>query len=224
MIPMPTIPSMLFMLLTVLTIALFYWATNKNKAALLIILTVASVQAILSVNGFFLTNPEEPPKFILLVAPSIILIIITFTTRKGKDFILSIDLEKYTYLHTIRIPVEIGLYLLAGYALIPKDMTFEGNNFDIISGLTAPVIAFLGFRKKTLSSTMIVLWNITCLVLLLNVVIPAILSVPSEIQQFNFAQPNIAVTYFPFIWLPGIIVPTVIFGHFVLLFRRKELE
>jgi hypothetical protein len=32
-------------------------------------------------------------------------------------------------------------------------------------------------------------------------------------QQFAFDQPNIAVLYFPFIWLPSCVVPLVLLSH-----------
>jgi len=49
----------------------------------------------------------------------------------------------------------------------------------------------------------------------LNIVINAILSVPTPIQQFAFDQPNIAILYFPFTWLPCFIVPAVLLSHIV---------
>jgi hypothetical protein len=47
----------------------------------------------------------------------------------------------------------------------------------------------------------------------LNIVVNAALSAPVPFQQFAFDQPNIAVLYFPFVWLPGFIVPLVLFAH-----------
>jgi hypothetical protein len=47
------------------------------------------------------------------------------------------------------------------------------------------------------------------------------------LQQFGFDQPTVAVLYFPFIWLPGIVVPLVYFSHLVairrLLKERRQL-
>jgi hypothetical protein len=48
---------------------------------------------------------------------------------------------------------------------------------------------------------------------LANIVIIAILSAPTPMQKFGFEQPNVGVVYFPFIWLPTIIVPIVLFAH-----------
>ena len=91
----------------------------------------------------------------------------------------------------------------------------EGRNFDIISGITAPLIYYYGFVKKRLNKNILIAWNLLCLALLLNIVINAVLSAPFPFQQFAFNQPNIAVFYFPYVWLPGCIVPLVLLSHLV---------
>ena len=204
-----------------ITLLLFYFATNKNRSVLIITLALGSIQALLSHNGFFLINNTFPPRLFLIIAPSILLIIYSFTSIKGKAFINSFDLEKYTYLNTIRIFVEVGLFLLFIHKLVPESMTFEGRNFDFISGITAPFIAYFAFTKKILDKSIVVAWNVICLVLVLQVVVTGILSAPSAIQILSFDQPNVAVLLFPFIWLPGIIVPIVIFGHLVSIYKLK---
>ena len=164
-------------------------------------------------TGFFTVTDTIPPRFVLLVGPPLLFILFLFLTRQGKQFIDSLDLKTLTLLHLIRIPVELVLFWLFLHQAIPQLMTFEGRNFDIISGLTAPLVYYFGFVKKILSPRIILLWNFVCLGLLFNIVINAILSAPTPFQQFAFDQPNIAVLYFPFVWLPGIIVPLVLFSH-----------
>ena len=94
-------------------------------------------------------------------------------------------------------------------------MTFEGRNFDIIAGITAPLIAYFGFTIEKLSRQIILVWNFICLGLLINIVATALLSAPSPLQKLAFDQPNIAILNFPFSWLPTFIVPVVLFGHLV---------
>jgi hypothetical protein len=62
---------------------------------------------------------------------------------------------------------------------------------------------------------MILIWNFICLGLLANIVVNSLFSTPSPIQKFSFEQPNIAILYFPFSWLPTFIVPIVLFGHLI---------
>jgi hypothetical protein len=71
---------------------------------------------------------------------------------------------------------------------------------------------------------MILVWNFICLALLANIVINALLSTPFPFQQFAFDQPNIAILYFPFNWLPTFIVPVVLFGHLLSIRRLMKRE
>jgi hypothetical protein len=66
------------------------------------------------------------------------------------------------------------------------------------------------------------IWNWICLALLLNIVVRAVLSAPSPIQQFAFDQPNIAILHFPFVFLPGFIVPAVLFCHLAIFAKRGK--
>lgn len=143
------------------------------------------------------------------------MIILLFSTAKGKSVIGQFEAGWLTWLHIVRIPVEIVLFWLFIYKQVPQLITFEGKNFDIISGITAIVVAYLGYQKMQLRKGLLLAWNIVCLGLLFNVVIRAILSAPFPFQQFGFEQPNIAILYFPFVLLPGLIVPLVLFSHLV---------
>ena len=120
-----------------------------------------------------------------------------------------------TYVNVVRIPVEIVLYWLYLNKAVPELMTFAGSNFDILAGISAPLVAYVGLRKQKLSKKVVLWWNIAALALLLNIVIHAVLSAPFVFQQLAFDQPNIGVLYFPFVWLPAFIVPVVLFGHLV---------
>ena len=99
--------------------------------------------------------------------------------------------------------------------LIPDLMTFEGYNFDIFSGISAPVVYYAVFTKKWVGKNGLLLWNILCLGLLINILTIAVLSAQTPIQMLAFDQPNIAVTHFPFVWLPAVIVPIVLYAHLV---------
>ena len=92
-------------------------------------------------------------------------------------------------------------------------MTFEGRNFDILSGISAPIIYYFAFAKGNTNKALLVTWNIACILLLVNIVAIAILSTPYPFQKFGFDQPNVAIFYLPYIWLPAVVVPIVLFAH-----------
>lgn len=175
------------------------------------------VQAIFSLQNIYNSDPNSfPPKIMLFgIFPALITIILLFITKSGRIFIDSLPLKNLTYLHVVRVPVEIVLYWLFIYKTIPRLMTFEGRNFDILAGITAPLIAYFGFTKAKFNRWFILVWNFVCLGLLMNIVVTALFSIPSPIQKFAFDQPNMAVLNFPFTWLPAFIVPVVLFSHLV---------
>ena len=211
--------SLGFIGLTFFTVMMFYKASCKNRGVMLIVLSVALFQAVLSQRGFFLNSEAMPPRIMFIMLPSLILIIAAFFTKSGKRLIATLDIRVYTYLQTVRVGVEIVLYYLFLYQLIPESMTFAGRNFDILAGLTAPLIVYLVFTKSAMGRRGFLIWNWISLILVCQVVITGIFSAPSPFQQLAFDQPNIGILYFPFVWLPGIIVPIVIFGHLVTIKR-----
>ncbi len=212
---LPLAISLLFGLTTLLTIVRFYKAANRSKITLLVIVCWLVFQSFLAISGFYLTTDAVPPRFLFLLFPPLILILGLFASGSGRAFIDQVDLKTLTILHVIRVPVEIVLLLLFIHKTVPELMTFEGRNFDILSGLSAPIVYYFGFIRKIISRKIIIVWNILCLGLLINIVINAILSAPLPFQMFAFDQPNIAVLYFPFIWLPCCVVPIVLLAHMV---------
>ena len=220
---LPIYISILFGLITLLTVGLFYKATNRSILSLVILLTWLVIQAVIALTNFYTVTDTIPPRFLLLVMPPILFIILLFATNKGRIFIDSLDIKALTLLHIVRVPVEIVLFRLFIYIMIPELMTFEGRNFDVISGISAPLIYF-GFVQKQLSNKIIIIWNVLCLMLLFNIVINAVFSAPFPFQKFAFDQPNIAILYFPFNWLPSCVVPIVLFSHIVVIRQLLKVK
>lgn len=210
---LPMFVNIVFILTTILCVFLFYKATHKSITSLSVIIVWLLVQSVFGLTGFYLARDTFPPGFILLALPAILLIIVLFLLPKGRIFIDSFDTKTLTILHIVRVPVELTLYWLFIYEAVPQVMTFEGRNFDIVAGITAPVVYYFGYVKNSLNRSFLITWNLVCLGLLLNIVIIAVLSLPTPFQQFGFNQPNRAVFYFPFTWLPACIVPVVLFAH-----------
>lgn len=227
--------SLFFVLVTIATLILFILvikhastenAREKSIPVLFILAAWLIIQAALALIHFYSERTDLiPPRLMLFgIIPPILVIFVLFLTRKGKAFIDSLPLQYITWINVVRIPVELGLLTLFMYKYLPVEMTFEGRNFDIFSGLTAPFIAYFGFAKKRFGTTIILIWNFICLALLLNILATALLSAPLPIQQLGFEQPNIAILHFPFTWLPVFIVPIVLFGHLVSIRRLITLK
>lgn len=204
-----------FFLATVgLALCLFVYTTKYKLSVAIVALAWLAVTGILSWKGFFKNTSVIPPRLLLVMLPAIMFVVLAMITKRGRRFIDELNLKKLTILHIVRIPVELVLYWLAAQKTIPELMTFAGRNFDILSGITAPIIYSICFKgSELINRKLLLVWNFICLGLLLNIVINAILAAPFPFQQFAFDQPNIAIFYFPFAWLPVFIVIVVLFGH-----------
>lgn len=199
-----------FIITTLLTFWLLYRATNHSFSVITIVFGWLLLQGALSLAGFYLQTAGTPPRFALLLVPPIILSIIV-TVYWPYLF----NINKLMLIHLVRIPVELVLYSLYLHHEVPRLMTFEAGNLDILSGVSAVFIYYFGYVKANISRRWLIVWNIAGLLLLFNIVIRAVLSAPFSFQRFGFEQPNIALLYSPFIWLPSFVVPAVFMAHLI---------
>lgn len=117
-------------------------------------------------------------------------------------------------LQSFRIVVEFLLWGLFLIQQLPLQMTFEGRNWDVLSGLLAIPVAYLVARKR-ISNLSVVFYNLAGLALLANIVSIAILSMPTPFRAFMNDPANTIVTVFPFSLLPAFLVPLAYGLHFL---------
>jgi len=204
-----------FIATVILTLVLLFRASAYNRTFVLLITGWLVLQAALTLIGFYQVFTAKPPRFGLLVLPPVVAITVLFLTSRGRKFLDSFNSKTLTLLHMVRIPVELVLFGLFIHHALPRLMTFEGGNLDILSGLTAVLIWFFGYVKQKLSRGWLLAWNFAALALLFNIVVRAVLSLPLPFQQFGFEQPNVALVYFPYSWLPAFVVPAVLLAHLI---------
>lgn len=215
---LPVYIPMVFGITVLAALLLFYKAAGNSRRFLLLALAWIVLQTILGLEGFYLVQ-GGPPRFALLAMPPVLLGIIYFSTRAGKAFLSGLDPKLLLVIHMLRIVVEVVLYWLFVNHAVPKAMTFEGRNFDILSGLTAVLIYYFGYIKKTLSRTVMITWNVVCIGLLLNVVS---MGVSTALKFTGSISNDLAIMHFPFVLLPGFLVPLVLFSNVALIFQAKR--
>ena len=115
-----------------------------------------------------------------------------------------------------RVPVAMFLQGMYQAGQAPVQMTYEGLNLDIFTGLTAPAMAWLVWRGKV-GSYAIWAWNAFGLVLLAEAVVVAALSMPTEFRVFTNEPASTFVTYAPYVWLPTVLAPAALLGHLLVL-------
>lgn len=216
---LPAYISPFFIATTFLTVGILFYAVRsvglESWPARLIVFFVPFwmiFQAAIAMGGFYQDTEVLPPRIFTFAAFPAILFS-TFIVIAGGRFADRLSLRTLTLLSVIRVPVELSLLWLYKSGQVPRAMTFEGTNLDVLSGLTAPFVAYLAFRGGRVNRRMLLAWNIVAMLLLTNIVATAVLAFPSPIQKIAFEQPNRAIVFFPFVWLPSVVVPIVLFSH-----------
>jgi hypothetical protein len=129
-----------------------------------------------------------------------------------------------------RLPLELWLYSLYSTGVMGRQLTFVGANADIAIGLSAPFLAAIAHRqlkRGPMSAGLrgvLLAWNVVGLVLLFNVVLIAVLSLPFSFRQFTQGPGSAFVTTFPFVWLPTLLVPLALMGHVVSIRRTWSVR
>lgn len=188
----------------------------KNKTYRNIVTILMGWALIVSIWSFyeFMANWSIFPLNLLpVIAIPLVTVIVTLFSPRLSLILDNIPQENLVALQSFRFFVELLLWALFAVNVLPEQMTFEGRNFDILVGITAPIIAGLIKRNK-ISRTGLILWNFAGLALLINIVTVAILSTPSPLRVFMNEPANTIVTQFPVSWLPGLLVPLAYTLHF----------
>ncbi len=181
--------------------------------------------SVVSRRGFFSDFSMFPPRMVVVfLVPLVAVLLLTFS-KTLNGILTHIPAQNIIRLQVFRVLVEILLWMLVLQKLLPVQMSFEGRNFDVLIGLTAPLVAWLMARTKW-SPAFALAWNVAGLLLLFNIVVIAILSMPTPLRYFMTEPANTIVTTFPYIWLPGLLVPLAYALHFFsirqILTRKKN--
>jgi len=183
------------------------------------ILAWALFMLVAAATGFFADFSGFPPRIMIVLAiPLVTTLIFTFSAGV-RELLPLIPARNLIRLQVFRVFVELLLWACFVQNLLPVQMTFEGRNFDIISGILGMLVAYyFSHSRKAM-----IAYNLVGLGLLINIVTTAILSLPTPFRVFMNEPANTLVAHPPFILLPGLLVPLAYGLHF-LSFRQISLQ
>ena len=215
-------PGFLWPLLTLICVVLILtglnaalkrtgWEKNRRQkiffgTTVLIVIWIGLL-SVLSYKGFFADFSKMPPRPALAVLIPLPFVLLFAFSKKGTQLLQSVPSHWLVYMQSFRIVVELLLLFAFMAGKLPVQMTFEGRNFDVITGVLALPVGYLLARKKSYSTKLAVAFNIVGLTLLLNILVIAVLSMPTPFRYFMNEPSNTLVAEFPFILLPGVLVP-----------------
>jgi len=186
-------------------------------AALGVALWMALI-ALAALSGLLARFDVKPPPMLLWFATVLGTAVVAGASSFGKRLAGALSLGALVGFQAFRLPLELVMHQAAADGLMPSVMSFNGYNFDILSGVSAALLAPLIFAQRA-PRWLIVAWNALGSALLFAIATIAMLASP-VIRAFGDAQLNTWVTRFPYCWM-AVMVAAALFGH--LLLARKLL-
>jgi hypothetical protein len=160
---------------------------------------------------------------VFLLVPVVLFVVAFLVRHPGvQKFAQSVPVSLLIGLQVFRVAVELALYTLCRLHLVPRLMTFEGGDYDILIGLTAPLVAWLYAHGK-IDATTVRIWSLVGIAMLANIVVRALLTFSGPLHFLKAEVPNTAIGLFPFTYLPGFLAPLALCLH-VLVLRALPRE
>lgn len=169
-------------------------------------------------SGWLAQFDARPPHFFVFMAATLAGTVALGFSRPGTRVAEHVGWAGLLGFQAFRVPVEWVLFELHHQGVVPVQMTFAGQNLDVLSGASAPLVAWLAATGR-IGRRGILVWNCAALALLANIVTIAVLSAPTPLRAFANEPANTFVTRLPWVWLPGFLVPAALLGH-LLTFRK----
>ncbi len=185
------------------------------KTLAIIIATWLVFLVVLSVSGFLNNFSTFPPRIMLVLLIPLLILIWFLVSKHSNQVVTRVSPIWIVKMQVFRVVVELFIWWAYLQQDLPVQMTFEGRNFDILVGLTAPPVAMQWLKTGKEKPWLVLTWNILGLMVLLNIIVTAILSMPTPNQYFFNEPANTLVARFPWVYLPGILVTLAIALHLI---------
>jgi hypothetical protein len=192
--------------------------TARRRRAAYVVLAWLVVTGAAAASGALESFEGTPPPVMAVVALSAVMSTAFALSGPGRFVANALPVWMLVGFHAFRLPLELILHRLAQENVLPMQMTYDGMNFDIVTGASAIAVA-LWASTGSMPRAVLWLWNVVGLGLLATIVTIAILSAPMPFRVFLNDPANTIITTFPFVWLPAVLVQAAWIGH-LLVFRR----
>jgi hypothetical protein len=150
----------------------------------------------------------------LFMGVTVVVPIVLGSSKKGRRMMEHLSIPTLVGFQSFRLPLEIVLHSWYRSGTIPKSMTWEGSNWDVLTGVLAICcLPFVG-RRLWLAWA----FNVIGILLLLNVVRVAVMSSPVPFG-WNVEPPLELIVQLPYAFIVPVCVGGAFLGH-VLLTRK----
>jgi hypothetical protein len=186
----------------------------RRLAAVLAIALLAwlGATAALAASGALSDWTDRPPRWQLLPPTALGTLVIFSRTRLFRRLLAGVPPWQPVALQTFRVGVELAFWRLHAEGFAPQQVTFDGRNFDVLVGLSAPLLA-IGIATGRIGPRVTIGWNLVGLALLVNAIATVSTSAPGPLHREWSGGPFTAIAAWPVVWIPALLAPLAVFLH-----------
>jgi hypothetical protein len=210
--------NMLFITFVAIVVALLAVTISRLRGsglripALLGLLTWVGYATAMGYWGAGRLGSGTPPLPVVFIVPAVGLVLFMARSSFGGRLAGGLPASVFIGLESFRIVVELFLQQLWLEGLVPKMLTFEGANFDIVIGASAPFVAWLVSTRR-IGRRVAIGWNVVGILMLLNVIVRSVLTTPGPTHLITSDLANRAITQFPYTFIPAFLAPLAMLLH-----------
>ena len=162
-------------------------------------------------SGLLARFDARPPPLNLMMIIVVVGAIAFASSRAASELVDNLPLWALIGFQAFRLPLELVMHEAARAGVMPPQMSFTGWNFDIVTGISACVLAPLVATGRA-PRALVVAWNALGSALLAIIVAIAAASTPL-VHAFGDDAVVTFVAYVPFVFLPAVMVAIAIADH-----------
>jgi hypothetical protein len=205
---------------TIAAVWVFLFSSGSRRRLFSLSLAAAALlvaSAVAALSGKLSHFDSVPPPMAVMMA-----VIFAIGFSSGFSFLGRDAAAKWSFstlfgLQAFRFPLELVMHHASSTGMMPVQLSYSGYNFDIVTGVSALIIAALLKSGISLPRFVVWLWNLWGSYCLVAIAVIAITASPM-VRLFGNEPHNLNtwVLFFPYVWLPVVLVPAAISGHVVI--------
>jgi hypothetical protein len=181
---------------------------------------VVAIETLLATSGALARFDAKPPAFVPFMVGCVALAAAIAYGPLGRLLAAHTSLAALVGFQAVRVLAEAVIFAAVREGRAPVQMSFEGLQFDIVTGVTALPVALV-LRRHPDARRPARAFTFMGLGFLVVIVVIASLSMPTPFRRFLNEPSNAWVTTFPYVFLPGILVVAAIAGHLITLRKLR---
>jgi hypothetical protein len=232
--PPPPLDSITMFGMLLLTLAVAWRASvtmsggnlPTRKWLTLVLALVMAISAVAASFGQFSRMDFMPSSFQIFTATVLCATVVFGLSPLGRRLADQSILGELVLLQAFRLPLEVLMYRAALQGIMPQSFSFVGKNFDILTGSLALLLGIALVNRHYVPRWALHVWNLWGIACLIVIGVLAVTLSPNQTTIGRDASQVLSwVLFFPYSWLPHILVPIAILGHLLIslkLIRTKK--